>query len=93
MSTYASVRTPGSNFEMDPERPGGYYRSVVGRMSLNTQDVTGANYADTSADPATMVVPGNASPAADGSPVYGTVADAVGIVEQARRDFRLTRRT
>ena len=74
---YASSRTTGATFEMDPERPGGYWRSVIGRMSLRTQDITGAAYADTSTDPATMVVPGNASPAADAAPVFGTLADAV----------------
>ncbi len=62
---------------MDPDRPGDYYRSVVGKLSLRTQDVTGAPFADTSADPATMQVPGNASPAADGAPVYGSVESAV----------------
>ena len=77
VTAYSSSRTTGATFEMDPERPGGYWRSVVGRMSLRTQDVTGATYADTSADPASMVVPGNASPAADAAPVFGTVADAV----------------
>ena len=44
-------------------------------MSLRTQDVTGALYADTSRDPDRMVVPGNASPTVDGAPVYGS-ADA-----------------
>lgn len=77
VSSYASVRTPGYTFQMDPERTGYYYRSIAGKMSLRTQDVTGAPYADTSADPATMVVPGNASPKADGAPVYGSVPDAV----------------
>lgn len=76
VSAYPSVRTPGTTFQMDPERTGYYYRSIAGTMSLRTQDVTGAPYADTSADPATMVVPGNASPAADGAPLYGSVADA-----------------
>ena len=71
MSSYASVRTPGYTFQMDPDRPGDYYRSIAGKMTLRTQDVTGAPYADTSADPASMVVPGNASPSADGAPVYG----------------------
>ncbi len=77
VTTYASSRTPGYQFAMDPDRPGDYYRSVVGKLSLRTQDVTGAPFADTSADPATMQVPGNASPAADGAPVYGSVESAV----------------
>jgi len=70
---YPSVRNPGLSFALDPERPGSYYRSLAGQLTLTTQDVTGAAYADTSIDPATMVVPGNASPAADGAPVHGSV--------------------
>ena len=77
VSTYASVRNPGYTFQMDPERAGYYYRSITGKMSLRTQDVTGAPFADTSADPATMVVPGNASPKVDGAPVYGSLEDAI----------------
>ncbi len=77
LTSYASVRSPGSTFLMDPDGPGAYYRSMVGKPTLRTQDVTGAAYADTSADPASMVVPGNATPAADGAPVYGTLDDAV----------------
>jgi flagellar hook assembly protein FlgD len=77
VATYASSRTTGATFEMDPDKPGAYYRSVVGKLGLRTQDVTGALYADTSVDPTSMVVPGNASPVADGSPVYGTLDDAV----------------
>ncbi len=77
VSTYASARNPGSTFQMDPEKAGSYYRSIAGKMSLRTQDVTGAPYADTSVDPATLLVPGNASPLPDGSPVYGSVESAV----------------
>jgi flagellar hook assembly protein FlgD len=75
-AAYASERTPGSTFQMDPERAGSYYRSIAGKMSLRTQDVTGALYADTSRDPSTMVVPGNASPGFDGAPVYDSVEGA-----------------
>ena len=55
---------------MDPEGSGKYYRSITGKMSLSTVDVTGASYASTSGDPASMVVPGNASPVADGTPLF-----------------------
>jgi flagellar hook assembly protein FlgD len=78
---YPSERNPGYTFQMDPDRPGSYYRSIAGKMSLRTQDVTGAPYADTSRDPASMVVPGNASPAVDGAPVYGSIEAAVAGVE------------
>jgi hypothetical protein len=70
VSLYDSSRNPGLTFGMDPERAGSYYRSIAGKMSLTTTDVTGADYADTARDPSTMVVPGNASPAYDGAPVY-----------------------
>ena len=73
VAAYPSERNPGYTYQMDPERPGSYYRSIAGRMSLRTQDVTGAPYADTSRDPDTMVVPGKASPAADGAPVYDSI--------------------
>jgi flagellar hook assembly protein FlgD len=76
VSQYSSSRTPGYQFLMDPDGPGDYYRSVVGKLSLRTVDVTGAPYADTSADPPSIQVPGNASPVADGTPVYGSLADA-----------------
>jgi flagellar hook assembly protein FlgD len=76
VSAYPSARSAGSTYQMDPESTGKYYRSIAGKMSLETRDVTGALFADTSADPAAMVVPGNASPAADGAPVFGSAASA-----------------
>ena len=76
VATYASARNPGSTFQLDPEGPGYYYRSIAGTMTLRTQDVTGAPYADTAVDPPDLVVPGNAAPAVDGAPVYGSVASA-----------------
>jgi flagellar hook assembly protein FlgD len=74
-SSYSSTRSPGYTFAMDPESAGKYYRSIAGKMTLQTQDVTGAMYADTSVDPSSIVVPGAATPAFDGAPVYDT-ADA-----------------
>ena len=76
VTTYDSVRNPGYTFQLDPESPGYYYRSIAGKMSLRTQDVTGAPYADTAVDPPALVVPGNAAPAVDGAPVYGSVEAA-----------------
>jgi flagellar hook assembly protein FlgD len=73
---YGSSRTPGYSYVLDPERTGYYFRSIAGKLSLRTQDVTGAPYADTSADPKTMVVPGNASPVAAGAPLYPSIQDA-----------------
>lgn len=76
-AVYPSVRSPGSSLAMDPEGPGSYYRSITGTFDLTTKDVTGAAYADTSADPSAMVVPGNAVAALDGAPVFGSVETAV----------------
>jgi len=76
VTTYESVRNPGSTFQLDPESPGYYYRSIAGTMTLRTQDVTGAPYADTAVDPPDLVVPGNAAPAVDGAPLYGSVESA-----------------
>ncbi len=75
----SSSRSPGYTYLMDPDSasPSGFYRSLTGRMSLTTAQVTGASYASTSADPATLVVPGNASPVLDGAPVYGSLENAV----------------
>lgn len=77
--SFASQRTPGMTTMLDPDSsaPSGYYRSLTGKMTLTTQDVTGAAYASTSGDPASLVVPGKATPVADGTPVFGSVADAV----------------
>jgi flagellar hook assembly protein FlgD len=76
-TAYASTRTSGATFQLDPESAGKYYRSIAGDMSLQTDNVTGASYASTAGDPSTFVVPGNASPAADGAPVYASAADAL----------------
>jgi flagellar hook assembly protein FlgD len=77
VSSYASTRTSGDTFQMDPEAPGKYYRSIAGDMSLRTQDVTGASYASTGGDPDAFVVPGNASPSVDGAPVYDSPTAAM----------------
>jgi flagellar hook assembly protein FlgD len=77
--TYASSRTPGMTYQMDPDNPtSGYYRSIVGKMSLTTQQVTGAAYAATDTDPATFVVPGAASAKVEGAPVYADAAAVTG---------------
>ena len=82
---YTSVRSPAYSIRQDPDSaaPSGFYRSLVGKMSLTTQQVTGADYALTGGDPATLAVPGNASPVADGAPVFGSVDAAVAGEEPA----------
>jgi flagellar hook assembly protein FlgD len=74
--TYESTRNPGYTFQLDPVGGDSYYRSVVGRMTLTTTQVTGAAFASTSGDPASFVVPGNASPAFDGAPLYASPESA-----------------
>jgi flagellar hook assembly protein FlgD len=75
--SYPSVRRPGYTSQLDPDNAtSGYYRALTGKLDLRTEDVTGASYASTGGDPASFVVPGNASPAADGAPVYGDAAGA-----------------
>ena len=60
--SFGSSRNPGYTIEMDPDTAtSGYYRSLGGKLSLRTEDVTGARYAATNWDPTTFVVPGNAS--------------------------------
>jgi hypothetical protein len=51
---YASLRTPGVQFEMDPDTatPSGFYRSVVGDLSLRASDVTGSVTPSTGTSPA-----------------------------------------
>ena len=75
---FASVRTPGTTELFDPDQatPAGFWRSATGDLTLTTADVTGASYASTGGDPATMAVPGNATPIASGASVYGSVGDA-----------------
>jgi flagellar hook assembly protein FlgD len=76
---YGSFRSPGYSYLMDPESssPSRFYRSIAGNMSLTTEQVTGASYASTSGDPSSLVIPGNATPTADGTPVFGSVDGAV----------------
>ncbi|MEA2537643.1 MAG: hypothetical protein QOF11_1877 [Chloroflexota bacterium] len=73
--TFASVRTAGATAEMDPDgSPGGYWRAVTGQLETPTDAITGAAYADTGTDPTDFEVPGAASVAVDGAPVYADPA-------------------
>jgi len=59
---YASQRTPGLRFEMDPDTttPSGFYRSLVGDLGLTANVVTGTVPPATGTSPADFVVPGAA---------------------------------
>lgn len=70
--TFNSVRTPGAIAFSDPNTTtSGFYRSLVGDRTITTDDVLGAAYSDTSSDPASLLVPGNADVAAEGAGLYG----------------------
>jgi flagellar hook assembly protein FlgD len=70
--SFASVRSPGYTVQMDPELPTSrYYRAISGKMSLRTEEVTGAAYAATDTHPGTFMVPGAAAAKSTGAPVYG----------------------
>lgn len=78
---YASARTPGLQYELDPDvggtTPSGFYRSVVGQLSLTTTQVTGAQWAPTDEDPSDFVVPGAAEVTATaGVPLFASNAAA-----------------
>jgi flagellar hook assembly protein FlgD len=69
--SFASVRSPGYTVEMDPDNASsGFYRALTGKLDLFTDDAVGAP--PTSADPASLVVPGNASVAVDGAAIFAT---------------------
>ena len=64
---------------MDPDgSPGGYWRAVTGHLDTPTDAITGAAYADTGTDPTDFQVPGAASVAVDGAPVYADLSLATG---------------
>jgi flagellar hook assembly protein FlgD len=81
LGPYDSVRTPGLQYELDPDTggssPSGFYRSVVGQLGLTTTQVTGTVWAPTDEDPTDFVVPGAAEvTAAEGAPLFATNAAA-----------------
>jgi flagellar hook assembly protein FlgD len=73
--TFASQRTAGYTARLDPDgAASGFYRSLVMKAGLRTDDVTGAPRASTGADPAWFVVPGAASVAREGAPLWASPA-------------------
>ncbi|MCJ7711508.1 MAG: cell wall-binding repeat-containing protein, partial [Chloroflexi bacterium] len=75
--SYASVRSPGSTYQLDPDNAtSSFYRSMTGSLDLTTVDVTGADFAVTDTDPADFQVPGAASVAVDNAPLYASADDA-----------------
>lgn len=81
VKSFASTRTPGARAYTDTDTTtSGYYRSLVTQPGLTADDVMRAGAPDTSADPATLVVPGNAEVGPAAAAVFGdatlTPADA-----------------
>ena len=73
IASFPSVRTPGATAYHDPATPtSGFYRSLVVRSAGTTVgSPVNAGAADTSVDPASLAVPGNASVAIEGANLYG----------------------
>jgi flagellar hook assembly protein FlgD len=79
LGPYASQRTPGLRFEMDPDSstPSGYYRSLVGDLALRAQDVVAPGMVRTDTHPADFVIPGAAQVAIDaGAGLFATAEAA-----------------
>jgi flagellar hook assembly protein FlgD len=79
MGPYASQRTPGLTFLMDPDTaaPSGFYRSLIGDRTLTASDVVAPPLARTDGHPADFVVPGAAEVAAgDGAGLFATAEAA-----------------
>ena len=77
---FPSVRTPGATVYQDPATPtSGFWRSLtVKTFGVTTDEVASAGYGDTSVNPTSLIVPGNAEVTVDGAPLYGdlTALDA-----------------
>jgi flagellar hook assembly protein FlgD len=70
--SFPSARTAGATVYQDPNSPtSGFYRSLtIGTVGVTTDEVVSAGYGDTGADPASLVVPGNAAVATDGAALF-----------------------
>jgi putative cell wall-binding protein len=69
--SWGSSRNPGFVSYSDPDTPTrGFYRSLVTRPGLTTDEVTGARFAETDHDPSDFVVPGAASAGGGGAAVH-----------------------
>ena len=84
MGPYASQRTPGLRFLMDPDTttPSGFYRSVIGDLSLTAGIVTGVAPVSTGSTPPDFAVPGAAEVA--GQAGSGLFASAEAAAAPAR---------
>ena len=88
---FASQRTPGLAFEMDPDSaaPSGFYRSIVGDLGLRAGAVTGHPPTPTWIDPADFKAPGAAEVvAAGGVGLFTSHAARAGSIGHRRHDAR-----
>jgi flagellar hook assembly protein FlgD len=73
--SFASVRSPGYTVQMDPELPTSrFYRAITGKMTLRTDEVTGAAYAATDTNPVAFTIPGAASVRTAGAGLFADQA-------------------
>jgi flagellar hook assembly protein FlgD len=90
---FPSVRTAGATVYQDPETPtSGFYRSLtVKTFGVTTDEVASAGFGDTSVNPTSLTVPGNAEVTVDGAPLYGdlTAMDATTTTVPAGTRLRL----
>jgi flagellar hook assembly protein FlgD len=76
---YSSQRTPGVRYQLDSDTgtPSGFYRSLVGDLSLTAPKVTRTAYPDTGMHPTAFVLPGAAEVVATaGVPLFDTAEAA-----------------
>ena len=93
VSSFPSTRTPGAVAFTDTDSAtAGYYRSLVWRPGLTTDDVTGADYADSGVDPAALSVPGNAQVGAAGTSLFDADGHPTGSLPAGAR-LRVIERT
>ena len=89
--SFASARNPGAMIYQDPITPtSGFYRSLaVGTSDVTTDEVVTSGIGDTSIDPTSLVVPGNASVSATGADLFTSLDTAAASPETLPAGTRL----
>jgi flagellar hook assembly protein FlgD len=92
---YPSQRTPGVRYQLDTDTstPSGFYRSLIGDLSLTASKVTRTAYPNTGAHPADFVLPGAAEVTATaGAPLFATAEAAADRLATSTTTLPLTTR-